>query len=971
MPMLLPREFEASAADIELISYHLGMLYDKLGRTADAQRELQRFLLAARHSEERFRALMRLAAIHLDAGRRALTAGGETAAAEARRHLQSAAALYSQVPIEGAAEAFLREAYFLGGIAFLLLAEMEEEGRLTWWDTLAEAGRHLHARIAHLTGKTLPERTLLLPRAFGALFWSEDTLLPQPASLWRIPAAILLLGGEKGTEREHRRALISKARTFFEAAAGGEGHLTLASQMMVARTLLVEGQCEMARRLFQHTRMASQDPIIALACRHGEARSWLAEGRLDEAKARLLGGVEISGDPRLRMAEVDWVPFLMRIYEASASSQFTPARRLWNFLNADEREIVRRVSLTRRAEPHQRDLLLEAFNAMLLRQDFYATEYFAGLTLPTAARLWLERERAFLNEEETAWLNRLLLETAFGREIGPAKPPYIHPPFPAAKEIGASLALSAEDISRDLAALFRAYLRLADVAEREAQAARDHPRLFARARRQHCRALDDALAVGHFLMEKYPPRGGGIGLELGEASERLARALSVEPFLNRERSQALIAAAAAAYLRVSDDSRYEEEALLRAGYGFYAAGRLERAVEVLRRYLDRYHTSDRAGAAQNLLGRSLWNLGQLAEAAKVYRDNADRRTPEGHKSLYYLGAVFLEMEQSAGEGGATIDRLGDLAEPLPRMDEKGPRIQTALQAFEYLRRLPDLAPESRPWRWATFGLGMVKQRIAERMRRLTPQKPEVWRGYFRTAAEALKESLERYPLKSGGGGGIDRDLEPEDYWETMRARFTAEYALARVQEALGQENEARAHFARLLDEETYPPAMFEGESGRPTWLRPTLGVSEGPMWSAEHLRLLHQNAYFHLGRLWLTEGERCERESAALKADGKTVESDAAQQRAREAYAAAVRVYQAAYDRLPLVNAPRALYGQAECLRRLGKTEEAAAKYALARSAARLRQDEGKKMDAGEWGADFWENLAAERQKDLEEGYRK
>ncbi|MCX7935129.1 MAG: hypothetical protein N3A66_07720, partial [Planctomycetota bacterium] len=204
-----------------------------------------------------------------------------------------------------------------------------------------------------------------------------------------------------------------------------------------------------------------------------------------------------------------------------------------------------------------------------------------------------------------------------------------------------------------------------------------------------------------------------------------------------------------------------------------------------------------------------------------------------------------------------------------------------------------------------------------------------------------------------------------------RARFVAEYSLARVREALGEEGEARRHLAHLLDEGLYPAAMFEGEAGRPTWLRPTLGVSEGPIWSGENLRLLQRNAYFLLGRLWLAEGERSEREAAALAAEGKRAEGDTAQQRARQAYEEAIRVYQAAYDRLPLANAPHALYGQAEGLRRLGKTEEAAAKYALARSSARQRQGAEPRSSAEEWGMVLWEKLAGERQKDLEEGYRK
>jgi hypothetical protein len=318
---------------------------------------------------------------------------------------------------------------------------------------------------------------------------------------------------------------------------------------------------------------------------------------------------------------------------------------------------------------------------------------------------------------------------------------------------------------------------------------------------------------------------------------------------------------------------------------------------------------------------------------------------------------MLSMARTDPEAHA--GRLG--SEQEPRAPEGGGirRIATALQAFNEVRGLSGIGPDARPWRWSTFDLGTTWLAIADRQRREHPDNRDAWQPLYRQAEESLREALDRYVLadQAPGGIGIDPEREPADYTEVRKARFVAEYELARVQQILGNPAEARDHLENLLDSGRYAERMFN-EAPTPPILTSatTLGVTEGPGYDPERLWHLRRNAYFLLGQSWYEEGERLRRSFPDEPA------------RADAAFTRAYEVYQRAHDRLPPRDRPGIIYMMAETLRQLRQDREAANRLVLARNAARtLRQEEGADPFALSRQS-LWQRLAAARLRDLEDG---
>ncbi len=1009
----LPAEFELVREDRVRLHYHLGRVHEGLGEQQKAQRAYRLFLLQAPRSQERFLALMRLGGMHMSRGRELLTAtvrkeAGPAAVREAQHHFRLAADKYSQVVEAAAPEGVLREAYFRGGMAYLAMARGTEVGRRTWWDVFSAQATALRGVLKAFAGRELPERTQRVPGALGRLIVGGGVELPVPLGLvvdGATGGGFALAVAERSTQRARRDQLLDQARSFFAGAAGGEGErFTASARVMIARTLLAKRDLERARRLFRHTRETYPEPEIETACIWGEAKAYLLDGELDKAKTRLLGGMEKTEPSRLQEGEVSWVEFCRALAKHGPAAEAGPARRVWALLPADARETVRWVARTRRADEHRRGRLLLAMNRILRRQDLYAASAFASVVLPHEAVWLLNRDPASFDVQEREWLNRRLLHAAFPQMIAEGAKATQHRGLPGAAALPSGLLIEEDDVMSDLQRLARAYVSRADGLQeetrrvaRERQATPESRILPSSVRTLYVRqrrALHAATQVNEFLLDRYHPNRSDLFMETAEIVERLAEVVADRPFVEEQNALRLVAKAARSYLeavRAAPQAAREEEALWQAGRNFYHAGLYERAAETFTEYLEKYKTSDRAGIVQNLLGRAYRNLGQFRDAVRVYRDNADRRTPAGHKALFYLGWVYLQQEQDVDVDGTVQDRIGDPERPQPRRVRGILQIESALQAFNRIRELPGLSPESRPWRWATFGLGRTWFRIAERerARELAAReageqpRPDLWIEFYRDKAQAyLREALNRYRFRStDGAGGLDPARQPEDYGEVVCARFVAEYYLARVQtvlrEALGDPvwgARARRHFEHLIDAEVYPDAVFhtpdpdqlylaiaraaevQEEGGRTAGIRqlhPLLGVVEGPVYSPRLLRHLRRNAFFLLAQNYTQEGNRLEQE---------------APERAKDAFRSAYGVYQVAHDRLPPEDAPLIMYRQAECLRRLGQREEAERQYALARNTARtLRAAETAPLKF--LGPDYWAELSAERLQDHEDGF--
>jgi tetratricopeptide (TPR) repeat protein len=408
-------------------------------------------------------------------------------------------------------------------------------------------------------------------------------------------------------------------------------------------------------------------------------------------------------------------------------------------------------------------------------------------------------------------------------------------------------------------------------------------------------------------------------------------------------------------------------------------------------------------AAENLLGRAYWFLSSTEEALESFRRNIPRRTPGRFNSMYYIGRVMLDE----GEARELPDLLGDDAKPLPDLDRNGdPVIDTALQAFNFIRQSPDIGPTARAWRWATFDLARLRHLFAERARKAWEADPErsgggeeskPWLDLYDSARARLTEALERYPLRrdagngSGGGYGLSVRVEPEDYADTMAARFGAEYLLADTLLVLADnrgEGElralARAHLENLRDRGRYANALFDRTLDRfqlnaavireemegDNWdkdaplPRTRLGDGEGPTHSPTRLTAMLRNSMMLLGEEYFRAGEEA-RASAPGAGQGSAGDADAGAGFYRDAY----RTWQDFYDRFGLADGPQAMVRMGDCLGRLGFAADAGNHYRMAVNMAGQLPEDTRADGLLDIGPAFWGGIAAQRLRDAADGY--
>lgn len=977
----LPKKFELTDDDRNRFDYYLGKIYETLDQPEEAEREYRKYLVDASASQERFDALMRLGTMYAKRGDETVSKGEQKTIpqAEANRMATSlyraAADKYIQIVDDSAPETILREAYYRGGLALLSITRLITVGRDTWWDFSGRVGQGMLDQLEQISGQQVPERTRLLPGILGK-FLLDGALTPDPGLVSGgafSGVALDLASRPRRTLMAERDALLSRARTLFSGAqAGGESELTGAADAMIAHTWLVSGMYDRARSHFQHTQTNYADAAIQLSCRLGIAESYLKENELDRARVRLIGGVEKTESSLLSEDDIrDWPALCRRLQEEGQSNPDGLIGRIWNGFSEQTRKLVDKTSRTARMSENGHTLVLNELNRMLSSPRLYDSDELADLHLPEQALILMQRDRRIFSELETLWLNRLVLDTLFAREFEPTELGEVIEPLPPKEKLPHdTLSLVSED---RIVALF---LQLSRAYQQEAELLRKDSESIARSPEQAMavrRATESASILNEVLLVNYTVNRPEVLMETAGLYSRLAELAALPSTQDTELAREMTAKAAATYSRVALEAAstpLEEESLLKAGQGFYAAEMFERAGESLEAFRTRYPTADRIGEVCNLLGRSYRNLGQLTDAVRVYLENSQRKTPDGRKSLYYLGAVYLQL----GSSGIDPEVLGYPEDPLPHEENGVLRINSALQAFNHVRRVQGIDPSSRPWRWATFDLGTTWYRIAERERKGldTSENPanaaekERILGLYENAEAVLREALERYVLKTvKDGQGIDPEREPEDYAEVQRQRLVAEYYLGQTLRYMGglgdreKARESRTRFADIIDLRHYPETIFSEQITAHSYLvRSVLGQTEGPVVDIPYLRQIKWNTYFLLGQSYFNEGETLR---DAADANG-----------ARDAFRESYRVYQQALDRLPPRDAPAVLYQMGECLMELDRRVDAANLYRLvvSRSENLLREEETSgvvQTGAADLGPSAWTSLAEGRLRDIEQ----
>ncbi len=998
------RVFELGPDDYRNLDLLLAKAYDGLEMLDRARSWYLRYLSEVPEGRNQAFVVGRLAAIYMGDGEVYRRASPERASAA----FEAARGYYQALADSGSATREQLDAAALGlAAAYSRLASLVPAGEATGVDELNRLGRTLAGWLEEFSGQPLPRRTLAAPRAIGQTLAKPELLLPGPRPLAGAAGGGVLdmAGGGLATPGERRRLYLARAMETYDGIArlragteAGDRALVMAARESWGLGLKAETEARFEKMIDPLSR-----PELVLAARLGLAVAALDRGDARRAHLLILGGFMHPAPLWLAPADADWRRIAVRLGNAGNRAAPGPWLRIWETLPDEGRETAGYAASGRRLDDEYVNRFLRALNTMLRRDDFYAAEYFPA---PENRNFYLNyllaRPPELLTPDDMVWRNRLLLEEAWPYDLAQRAGRGVlgFEPFPGARDLQPGGLVEPERVRELLADLARAWIAGAagrPVAER-------------------LRMTLESVEAYRTVLDRYGGDPGEILFELARNYETLADIRESQG--RRLDALSLTAEAGRNYLDVSFRAMgapREMDALLAAGDAFFRAGLLERTVESQKRLQERFGYSSLPGSesamavvrSENLLGRAHWFLGDTKNALESFKRNIPRRTPDRFKSIYYIGRVLMD------EGVAKNDPalLGDAADPLPNLDRNtDPIIETALQAFNWLRQSPGINPTARAWRWSAFDLARLQYVFAERARKDWEEKraraaanpppappagaapaeageARPWLALYDEARARLTEVLERYPLRRNGGSGLSVTVEPADYADVMTARFEAESDLAgallvlagaRRDESLA--SLARAHLENLRDRNRYAAALFDTaldrfqlnaavvreELGNAGPLeRSRLGDDEGPTHSPQRLKSKLRNAMLTLADEYYRAGDTADR--PARRPDGAA--DSAAAGVAAGFYRRSYEVYQDVYDRFGVEYGAQAMVGMGDALSRLGRRDDAANHYRMARNIAGMQPPDTRSDGLLAIGPAFWGGVAESRLRDLAGGY--
>lgn len=986
---LPPHKYELLPEDRTLLYFFLAELSEKRNEVEKAEKYYRIFLLHANRSKEYFQALMRLGDIYFS---KAKIADDKNNIEEARRLYSEAAEIFSKVVAASPPSNILRRAYFTGGRAYYNMALTIPTTENSIWDISEKFSDKIKFTMQDFSnGNLLPPRSLFTPIALGRAISQSGIGSLTPFTLITenlIGGSLTLLSKERLTPESEKRSLLWKANMYFSGSQGGKlQEYDGPANIMLARIHMINGNYSDARKLLIHTRTYFWSPEIEVASKLGIAISYLMEGELDRSAVRFLGGPEKTSSSLLTIDDIkSWEGLCEKIFKETLENTPNPGKRLWALLPKNMQDIIQNVATTGKFSDRYKPIFIRRMNEVLSSEEFYSKKSFANLELPATAYALLDKDISLLTIQNRQWLNRMLLDSNYRTYILPTDSGSMIDPFPSASDFAPfdnSVLLTKNRVIQSLRTLSEEYTKNAQEASVELDTITYTPdaseiRLLASAPR---RDLSHATEINEFLINEYTPEYiGDIMMENADLYKKRAQLAGAEPFRNIDLARKLTAIAADKYMLIGKSGDYlslEQKALIEAGRNYYAANKYGKASEALVVFVANYPSSSQIGWASNLLGRCYWYLKRFNDAIMTYRNNSSRRTPDGRNSLYYLGAVYLDAEEIIKDN-TLINVVGNPDAPYAKEDKDGDVYpDTALQVFNEVRRQEGIAPSSRPWRWATFGLGKVWFYIAEKARfnELTKAEAEKrepnpieWRDLYQKAADMLREGLERYKLKYSANDqvGISLNEEPEDYYDVMRERMQNEYFLALALRVLSRnntsqdDNEVRTLLENVINQELYPNTLLELDTDKLLLgNRSVIGVNAGPVVNPKYLQEIRRNSFFLLADSWSNLGR-------LLMLDDPPKRTSAI-----DAFEKALQVYRRSRDRLSIYDGPRILYNIGETMINLGRADDAKRMFLMVITQTDQIIDSANSNISQELKDEIqntliWKELAQNRLKDLQ-----
>lgn len=1004
----IPRHaFELGPDEFRRLDLLLARTYDGLEQLDRAKSWYLRYLSPAPEGRSHAFVIERLANIAMSDG----VLYQKVNPAQSTKHFEDAAQYYRQLISLPSVSKVQHDNAVLGlATANTRLADLVPESQPVSTDDLSALGRTVRQWLEEFSGQQLPRRTLVIPVAVGKTLAKPELAVPTPAMIPAMAGGNLsaMAGGEVTTPHERRRLYLAEAVENYDRIAASKPGTSIGDR---AAFLAAQESWKLGRKKDTEARLERMlDPLsspdLIMAARASLARIALDRGDLRRAYMLILGGYAHPLPVWFDSSDADWQKFASQLGIPASRENPGIWRRIWQSIPDEGREIAGYAASGRRLDSGYISRLLRNLNAVLRRPDFYTREDFPPSQNRNAQLSYiLDKNPELLTDEDVAWRNRLLFEEAFPYDLVKrgSKDTIGFDPLPVASALPPA-SLADPNLIRDV---------LIELANAWSNAAATTPD-----QSEKLRMLLESNTIFQAALDKYNADPGEILYELAHNYEELADIREQQG--KHIDALSLTAEAARDYLDVSfkaQGSPRERESLLSAGDAFFRAGLLERTVESQRRFLDRFGYASYAGSdqameavrAENLLGRAYWFLGDSNAAIDSFRQNISRRTPDRYKSMYYIGRIL--MEEGVAQNNPEL--LGYENNPLPKFDRNGdPVITSALQAFNFLRQSPDINPTARAWRWATFDLARLRFIFAERARFAaqnpgtsdenddTPApEPRPWLSLYDDARQSLLEALERYPIHRTGtnantASGLSVRIEPEDYADVMTARFESEYMLAQTLLTLAEAGQdenlyalGRVHLENMRDRHNYASALFNPNYDRfqlnsaiireeiegPNLIeraplpRTRLGDDEGPSRSPERLRDMLKNAMQLLGNEFFRAGERIrERQRLASSETDARMPPDP---NLTTFYQDSYQVWQDFYDRFGVSYGPQSMVMMGDNLSRMGHTSDAANHYRMARNMADLLPENSDSDDMIALAPAFWGTIAAQRLKDLDDGY--
>lgn len=127
---------------------------------------------------------------------------------------------------------------------------------------------------------------------------------------------------------------------------------------------------------------------------------------------------ERAGSPQLRVRDiVDWRGFCTRLNVEGNGTKPSPGKRIWDLLPGSSRQTVADEAQGELLTTDRQLKLVAALNELMGRRDLWRSEDLDDVSGPDELRELLKRKREALSDAEVQWLNRLVLDECYPREI--------------------------------------------------------------------------------------------------------------------------------------------------------------------------------------------------------------------------------------------------------------------------------------------------------------------------------------------------------------------------------------------------------------------------------------------------------------------------------------------------------------------------------------------------------------------------